>query len=321
MAIDLACPCGKRLRVSDECAGLHGRCPVCGQVLQIPSRSSPDPQAGLAAYAAKTEAVTDAPELQAPDETALPAYPEPPLFIRPDYRLFSPGDVALGTLLGGPVGGLLVLGLNYRRLGNSAAVALTAVSAVVVTIGFVALSLVVSGTSPFCFLSVLGILGMYVIAKGLQGRIYEAHLEVGGQKGSGGAAAGLGLVGAVLYLGLFLGLFFVGAGLFGDKRITFGPQEEILYTRDISDEEARRLGRALQDAGWFTGRGPISVRLSKEEGRFVVAFVVQPGVWNDGQVIEEFRQMGKHLSQQVFNGKAVEVQLCDEYLRPKKKLR
>jgi hypothetical protein len=38
MPIDLTCPCGKRLQVSDEFAGRQGRCPACGGLLQIPER-------------------------------------------------------------------------------------------------------------------------------------------------------------------------------------------------------------------------------------------------------------------------------------------
>src|SRR5690242_1740208 len=37
MAINLACGCGKRLKVQDELAGKRARCPGCGDVMTIPN--------------------------------------------------------------------------------------------------------------------------------------------------------------------------------------------------------------------------------------------------------------------------------------------
>src|SRR6516165_7430821 len=36
MPFDLTCRCGKLLRVADKYAGSQGRCPVCGEVLDLP---------------------------------------------------------------------------------------------------------------------------------------------------------------------------------------------------------------------------------------------------------------------------------------------
>jgi hypothetical protein len=38
MPIELTCSCGKRLQVAEEFSGRQGRCPACGELLQIPGR-------------------------------------------------------------------------------------------------------------------------------------------------------------------------------------------------------------------------------------------------------------------------------------------
>jgi hypothetical protein len=45
MAISFSCKCGKQLRTTDENAGKKVKCPVCGQVLTIPSVRTPMPPA------------------------------------------------------------------------------------------------------------------------------------------------------------------------------------------------------------------------------------------------------------------------------------
>jgi len=54
MPIHVRCSCGKLLKVNDKLAGTRGRCPACGQVLDVPllkdpPRSEPSAQrAGMA---------------------------------------------------------------------------------------------------------------------------------------------------------------------------------------------------------------------------------------------------------------------------------
>jgi len=46
--IEIACDCGKRIRVKDEHAGKKGKCPGCGNVVRIPmSEAKPEPAAVL----------------------------------------------------------------------------------------------------------------------------------------------------------------------------------------------------------------------------------------------------------------------------------
>jgi len=47
MTVQVECPCGRLLRVSDASLGKKARCPFCGAVLAIPGRSTPTPDREL----------------------------------------------------------------------------------------------------------------------------------------------------------------------------------------------------------------------------------------------------------------------------------
>jgi hypothetical protein len=253
----------------------------------------------------------------------VPLFPEPTELVRPAYQLYSPGAVALAAFLGGPMGGFLVLLTNYWSLRRWAALWATVALGLLGNAALLAMLLRVPEHSPAWCVSVPLILVMYLAAKGLQGSLYEKHLQQGGLSASLWKAAGLGLVGALLFFGLAIGGAFTFETIFSDEwsqKLVFGPGEEVYYTRDVTEAEARRLGQFLQEDGYFAGRGPSSVQLSRETDRIVVSFVVKRNAWKDPQIVAGFREIGQDISTRLYGGRLVEVRLCDEELTVQKKV-
>jgi hypothetical protein len=327
MPIQLSCPCGKRLQVGEENAGKSGRCPACGRVLEIPAA---EPMVAGPLTPAAEEAVTAEPADG--DHSAIPvavpavehvsaaedwAAPSPPT-----YRLYSPRQVALVAFLLGPMGGLLLMALNYRRLGKRAAAAGVIVVALLLVAALLAVILATPDSAPVFVLGVPVFLAVWVAVKVLQGGLYDAHLVRGGESGSTGAALGIGLLGLLLNLGLLFGGAIVyelicGEGL-GEK-IDYGNGEEVYYTGGVTHEEAARLGRVLQTTGFFNGRGAKSVQASRAGGRLVVSFVVQAWAVGDVKARQAFDFLQRAISEE-FGGQPVEVRLCDENLKVLKTL-
>lgn len=54
MAIRFTCPCGNALSAPDHLAGRRGKCPKCGQVLNVPGQGIPSPDIVLPTYTAYT---------------------------------------------------------------------------------------------------------------------------------------------------------------------------------------------------------------------------------------------------------------------------
>src|SRR5262245_24263110 len=115
MPINLACACGKQLRVADDFAGRQGRCPACGRLLEIPQWDDVRSGAGPSRLEAG-QGVTATPEWAGPAEPGQPEHavtalspegaeriPLEPESTRPGYRLFSPGSIGLVAFLAGPV--------------------------------------------------------------------------------------------------------------------------------------------------------------------------------------------------------------------------
>jgi len=213
--------------------------------------------------------------------------------------------------------------VNFYRLGRWAAVWGTLVVALLTLVGLLALTVVTNSILPSIGMSVPLFILLWVAAKGLQGGAYEEHLNKGGEAASGGAAAGIGLLG----LGLFV-LLGMGGGLLWDlvwqarlgDKLTFGSGEEVYYARGATQAEAAQVGRHLQAVGFFDGRSPKTVLLAREGPRTVVSFVVLKHALSDPQVLQFFRDFGRELSQQDFGGRPVEIRLCDEHLNIQKTL-
>jgi hypothetical protein len=89
---------------------------------------------------------------------------------------------------------------------------------------------------------------------------------------------------------------------------------DLYYTTAVSQEEAKALGAFLVKAEIFDGRH-ISIQLTREGQTTQVRFPVKPGFDKDGAYIDTIRALGYQISQNVFHGAPVEVDLCDQNLK------
>jgi len=88
----------------------------------------------------------------------------------------------------------------------------------------------------------------------------------------------------------------------------------LYYTRAVSQEEAKALGAFLANAEVFDG-GHISIQLTREGQTTQVRFPVKEGFDKDEAYIASIRALGYQISQNVFHGTPVEVDLCDQNLK------
>jgi hypothetical protein len=107
-------------------------------------------------------------------------------------RLYSPGQVALATLLGAPIAGALLLAANYRELGEVNAPRKAVVWGLVGTVLLLMLSFVLPDSLPNSTLPMSTAITVFLLAKNLQGTLYDSHVGAGGPKHSSWRAAGIG---------------------------------------------------------------------------------------------------------------------------------
>jgi hypothetical protein len=236
---------------------------------------------------------------------------------RPGYKLHSPGDAALATFLGSPLAGCIVLAINYFKLGRSLAGWQAILLGLLASIALVTLGVKMPAHSPGFLVAVVSLIATYGLAKALQGSIYENHLSEGGEKASGWIAAGIGIAClGVLFAGIVA--WFVVDYQYFTTRVRFGPDEEVIYADGATEAEAQKLGKLLQDERYFNGVGGKTVRITRDGNRAVVDFVVQENAWLDLEIVKSFEQLKPRLSQEIFDGRPVQIRLIDESMEVRK---
>jgi hypothetical protein len=284
--------------------------PAASSIVPEPTRPVPPPAA------ARSE-----PQLPAAD--GLRPFPILEEVARPPYKLHPLRHIAVATFLLGPGAGLLLLGVNFARLGRKAAVVGTIVFALLTLLVLFTVALFTNSVVPNFILSLPLFLLLLGAGKLLQGSAYEAHLDRGGLAASGGESTGVALLGFALFFALAFGggflLDLVEPRGLGEK-VAFVGGEEVYYSGGVTQGEASAVGVRLQLAGFFNGHDAKTVVLKREKGRVVVSFVILPFAFQDPEILQFFSDFRQELSQQVFGGQAVEIRLCDEYLRVKKTL-
>jgi hypothetical protein len=135
----------------------------------------------------------------APQVVPAPAAASP-LAMRLDSALYTPGHVGLATFLGTPFAGSVIMALNEHRVGRTGAAVKTALAGFVGTGLLLAVATLLPDGIPRFPISVGPLLLMMAIARGRQEAFVRQHHAMGGKRGSGWAAAGIGLLSAVVVL-------------------------------------------------------------------------------------------------------------------------
>jgi|CXWL01.1.fsa_nt_gi hypothetical protein len=85
---------------------------------------------------------------------------------------------------------------------------------------------------------------------------------------------------------------------------------QLFYLHPVTAAEATRLGQYLVEHGFFDNT-PKTVQLAKSRDVYQFRMVVIPGMENDEALTVTLAAFGETLSQGVFEGQAVAIQLCD----------
>jgi hypothetical protein len=134
-----------------------------------------------------------------------PAAP-PPVAAGPDAStvLYTPGQMVLAAFLGAPIAGSVLLAINEQRLGRPKGVLTALAFGFAMTALLVAVGVVLGDKAPGLPLSLAGIGAVRAFAQMKQADAIAKHLQWGGRKGSGWAAAGIGLLGCVVFLAMIV---------------------------------------------------------------------------------------------------------------------
>jgi hypothetical protein len=127
----------------------------------------------------------------------------------PPYRLYTPGQICLGTFLGTPASGMYLLSVNRRRLGHAGLATTMLLVGLVATALLIVIAVALAGTAgrPMS-MGATFVIWQYACA---DQPFLDTHLAGGGQRESSWKAAGIGLASLIAVLLLIsIGIFVKG---------------------------------------------------------------------------------------------------------------
>lgn len=101
------------------------------------------------------------------------------------------------------------------------------------------------------------------------------------------------------------------------KKLAFG-KGELFYTENVQKAEAQRLGNYLLKSGYFDDEKEKSVQLEKAGDLYQVRLVMKDGAEEDTTTVRQVKSFGAAISRHVFDGKKIELHICDDYFETKK---
>jgi hypothetical protein len=108
-----------------------------------------------------------------------------------------------------------------------------------------------------------------------------------------------------------LGVAFTGCSDYG-KKIEYG-QGELYYTANVTELEARNLGKYLTDVGMFPKGKEVSYQLDKSGGNYIVKMPISDEKYiNDAAYLTDIQTVGGLMSKDVFTNQPVDFWLCDD---------
>lgn len=120
---------------------------------------------------------------------------------------------------------------------------------------------------------------------------------------------------------LILTMFFsvILSGCSGEDygtKLSFGENNELYYTTNVKEEEAKKLGDYLVKEEFFAKDGNSrTVQLNKSGSTYEFRMVVKEGLDKDQATVDLMKTVAAELSKGVFNGATVDVHLCDDTLK------
>lgn len=101
------------------------------------------------------------------------------------------------------------------------------------------------------------------------------------------------------------------------RKVQVSENEEIFYQGAATEEQAKAVGESLTQHGLLNGSNPASIQLDIEGEKTILRFVVKEGLWEDEMMVESFGDTAYKVSQEVFEGKEITVELCDDHFNSK----
>lgn len=158
-------------------------------------------------------------------------------------------------------------------------------------------------------------IGVGIYLSNNQKKLFEEHVEKGGNKASFAVPIVLSIIAAAALI-----FFSISYESIPDNKINFNG-DELYYTNSVNIEEVEAVGEVLIETEYFCDDGKdISVKIDKKENLYIISLCINKEYVDDANLLDFSNQLCEYLPYEIFNGEAVEVHLCDNKFKPLKKI-
>ena len=120
-----------------------------------------------------------------------------------------------------------------------------------------------------------------------------------------------------IILFLFVAVSFAACTNYGKKIKVEGTKGEVYYKGDgVTESDAKKTGKFLQQEGYFSAAKAASVQLRKEGDAYIISFVYNKAVYDSLKVADNlFKLLGVKASKELFDGKKVNIALANDHFK------
>ncbi|MCB9892136.1 MAG: hypothetical protein H6833_10850 [Planctomycetes bacterium] len=227
-------------------------------------------------------------------------------------RFYSAQAVFMAVSLGTPIAGAILMSWNCKAFPQEAHRARRILwLGLLGTVLVFTVDYVFQNATVHLLLCALAGIGMHRWTSAQRRRLPAVEFDV---KGSGLSVLVGACVGMACLILIVLGLW--GIEQLSTRRefhkLSYGAEQEIFVHEDATDDEARRLARALETIGWWGAKKKGAVSVLREEGRPAVHVIVGDGAWQEPEALADASRLGAKISEAVYEGRPIFLSLCDK---------
>lgn len=223
-------------------------------------------------------------------------------------RLWNPkGFLILGVLFSFLPAAILY-SLNYGRLGLSRKRNISFAASFIAFAVMISMALVIEQGITKSIILALN-LGALIFMKNDQSILFQNHIMNGGRKASYLVPA---VTCTIISVGLLV-LIFHSINI-PDQKLMFNGSE-LYYTESVPRKEAEKLGAYLSKQGFFSEKSKVSVKIDKQSNTYMFSLIIDKSRLGDKELELDVKDMIQELSENVFDGNKVDINLCDNVFK------
>lgn len=236
--------------------------------------------------------------------------------------LYTVGQITAATFFATPLAGAWLMRWNFLKLGNPSAARTSPIVGAFVTALLIVLGFVLPDKFPRFVLAIVPLFAIRSIARAQFGEAIARHVDEGGEILSSWRVVKVCGATILATIALSTGLVYSAELLrVGEpERMQFGGGNEVVYTGDATESQARRLGEFLQGQSYFQGDRPATVKLEVADGRAVVSFVFGHS-WASDSTVELMNRLGAKLTVDALGVVLTTILLVDPQMTVKHSIR